>query len=251
MSLFANLKSDGLEKSEDRLGGYQPLETDIYTGTIKAMYAGKSDGGAMSVSIIVDIGGGKEYRETLWVTNKNGENFFLNQQDKTKKVPLPGFTVADDICLITVEKPLAEMDTEQRVIKLFNYDTKKEENTSVDMLIEAIGKPVSLGIVKELRNKSVKNADGKYEDTAETRTVNAIEKVFHPEAKMTVAEAREGANTAAFWDNWSKRNKGIERDKRSIKDGQAGGDRKAPAPKAGAAGGEAAAPRKSLFGNKT
>ena len=40
MTLFADLKKDGLEKNEDRLGGgFQPLETDIlhhdYQGVLR------------------------------------------------------------------------------------------------------------------------------------------------------------------------------------------------------------------------
>lgn len=248
MSLFGNLKSDGLEESQDRLGGYSPLDTDIYTGTIKALYAGKSGGGAMSVNLVVDVGG-KEYRETLWVTNKRGENWFPNKQDKTKKVPLPGFTIADDICLIATGKPLSDQVPEERVVKIYNYDSKKEENTGVDMIVDAIGQKISLGILRQLENKNEKQGD-EYVATAETKETNVIDKVFHPEEKMTVAEARGGATEAKFWDSWLERNKGQTRDKRTVKEGQAGGAR-TPAPKAGAAGGDAAAaPRKSLFGNK-
>ena len=127
MSLFGNLKSDGLEQTQDRLGGgYQPKETDIYTGKIKALYAGKSAGGAQSVSLILSLADGSEYRETFWITNKKGENFFLNKDDKTKKVPLPGFTIVDDLCLVTTGKPLAEQDTEEKTIKLLSLWTYYE-----------------------------------------------------------------------------------------------------------------------------
>lgn len=246
MSLFGNLKSDGLEESQDRLGGFKPLETDIYTGVIKAAYAGKSDGGALSVNLIATINNA-EYRETFWVTNKKGENFFLNPNDKTKKVPLPGFTVADDICLIASGKPLAEQNTEERTIKLYDFEAKKELPKGVDMLVDLIGQTISLGILKELHNKNEKQGD-EYVAIAETREVNVTDKVFHPTEKMTVAEARSGATEAKFWDSWAERNKGQVRDRREIKDGAAGA-KKAPGA-APTAGGTAAAPRKSLFGNK-
>lgn len=246
MSLFGNLKSDGLEQTQDRLGGgYQPKETDIYTGTIKALYAGKSAGGAQSVSLILSLKDGSEYRETFWITNKKGENFFLNKDDKTKKVPLPGFTLVDDLCLVTTGKPLAEQSTEEKTIKLYDSEAKKELPKAVPMLVEALGLEVSLGIVKVLENKNEKQGD-EYVPTAETRELNATDKVFHTETRMTVVEAREGADSAKFWDSWLERNKGNTRDKRTIKDGQAG---KAGAPKAaGAAPAAGEAPRKSLFG---
>lgn len=245
MSLFGNLKSDGLEESQDRLGGYKPLETDIYTGTIKAAYAGKSEGGALSVSLIA-VFGSTEYRETYWVTNKKGENFFLNKDDKTKKVPLPGFQIVDDICLIASGKPLAEQSTEERTIKLYDHEAKKELPKGVDMLVDLIGQQISLGILKELHNKNEKQGN-EYVATAETREVNTTDKVFHPTERMTVAEARAGASEAKFWDGWVERNKGQVRDRREIKDGQSGAKKGVgPAPVAGAT----AAPRKSLFGNK-
>ena len=249
MSLFGNLKSDGLEQTQDRLGGgYQPKETDIYTGKIKALYAGKSAGGAQSVSLILSLADGSEYRETFWITNKKGENFFLNKDDKTKKVPLPGFTIVDDLCLVTTGKPLSEQDTEEKTIKLYDSEAKKELPKAVPMLVEALGLEVSLGIVKVLENKNEKQGD-EYVPTAETRELNATDKVFHTETRMTVVEAREGAEVAKFWDSWLERNKGNTRDKRTIKDGQAG---TAGAPKAAGASAAApaagGAPRKSLFG---
>lgn len=242
MSLFSNLGTEGLEKSEDRLGGGGFLrETDIYTGTIKVAYAGKSDGGAQNVTIIF-VEGGKEYRETIYITNKKGENFFLNKEDNSKKVPLPGFTLINDICLCTTEKPLSKQETEKKMVNIYDYDLKKEVATSVDCLVDVQGQTVSLGIIKVLENKGVKQGDGSYAPGPETRELNAIEKVFHTESHFTMVEVDAGAEEATFWDSWVEKNKGVTRDKRKIKDGQAG--KPGSAPKAGDAGN---APKKSLF----
>lgn len=251
MSIFSNLTNDGLEESQDRLGGFAPLDTNVYTGTIKALYAGKADSGALSLNLIATFDN-KEYRETFWITNKKGENFFLNKDDKSKKVPLPGFTIADDLVLMATGKPLSQAVTEERTIKLYDFEAKKELPKGVDMLVEAIGQPISVGILRVLENKTERQgtgADAEYVAVADTREINVIDKVYHPEGKFTVAEGRaaEAANKdpeAKFQEAWLERNKGITRDKRTIKDGAAGGERKA-APKAGET---AAAPRKSLFG---
>ena len=247
MSIFGNLTNEGLEETTDRLGGFQIRTTDIYPATIKAAYAGQSAGGARNVTIVAELPDG-EYSETIYVTNKKGENWFPNQNDKSKKVPLPGFTTIDDICLVTTGKPLAEQETEEKTIKLYDSEAKKELPKAVPMLVEALGLEVSLGIVKVLENKNEKQGD-EYVPTAETRELNATDKVFHTETRMTVVEAREGAEVAKFWDSWLERNKGNTRDKRTIKDGQAG---TAGAPKAAGASAAApaagGAPRKSLFG---
>lgn len=246
---FGNLSSDGLEESQDRLGGgFQVLDTDIYTGKIKAFYAGQSAKGAKSVSLILEKEDGNEYTETFYVTNQKGENFFLNKQDQTKKVPLPGFTIVNDICLVTTGGSLSEQNWEEKVINLWDKDAGKKIPKSVMMNVDILGMTVSLGIVKEIHNKNVKQGD-EYVATAETREQNATDKVFHTETKMTVVEARNGAEAPKFWDDWLKRNKGQDRDRRTVKDGQAGAPGKpSTPPKAGDAG--AAAPRKSLFGNK-
>lgn len=245
--LFGNLKSEGLEESQDRLGGgYQPVETDIYTGVIKALYAGKSAGGAMSVTLVLALEGGKEHRETFYVTNKKGENFFLNKDDKTKKVGLPGFTIVDELCLVTSGFPLAEQKTEEKVINLYDFEAKKELPKGVEMLMDCIGKEVSLGILKELHNKNEKKGD-EYVATAEVIERNATDKVFHTESKMTVVEIRNGAEEPKFWGNWLDKNKGQVRDRREIKDGQAG--KTSGPPKAGDSS-SAPTERKSLFGAK-
>ena len=247
MSIFSKLKSDGLEQTEDRLGGYRPFETGIYTGIIKMAYAGKAASGAQNVTILFESGG-REYRETIYVTNKNGENWFLNKEDKSKKVPLPGFTTVEDICLAATGVPLAEQDVEDKMVKIYDMEAKKELPKSVPVIVSLLGKEVSLGIVKNLENKSTKNGNGEYVPTAEERTTNTIEKVFNTATKLTVPEARQGLEAGVFWDAWLEKNQGVTRDKRSIKDG-AGGQQGRPGgsstpPQAGAT----PAPKKSLFG---
>lgn len=249
-NLFGNMTNDGLEESKDVLGGgFQALESDIYEVEIKAFYAGKSKNGATSVTLIGKHGD-REYRETFYVTNKAGENFFVNKKTG-KKAPLPGFTVVDDICLITTGEPLSAQDphVEEKMINIYDYDQKKEVPTSVPMITSVIGKKVSLGILKELVNKNAKNGAGDYVATAETRTQNAVDKVFHPELKVTVPEARKGIKTAEeakFFDAWLEKNKGQTRDNREIKDGEAGNTVTGGKPPQAAPA--AKAERKSLFG---
>ena len=250
MSIFGNLTNDGLEETTDRLGGFQIRATDIYPATIKAAYAGQSAGGARNVTVVAELPDG-EYSETIYVTNKKGENWFLNQNDKSKKVPLPGFTTIDDICLVTTGKSLAEQDTEEKVVKIYDFDERKELPKAVPMLVDLIGQTLFLGIVQQTVDKNQKNdSTGEYEPTGETRDQNVISKVFHDPSKVTVVEAREAQKAgrdaeATFYDKWVEKNKGTVRDKTEKK---AGGNAGAP-PKPAAAGGTAA-PRQSLFGKK-
>ena len=246
-NLFGNLTTSGLEETEDRLGGgFKPRETDIYNAKIKVLYAGQAESGAKNLTVVATLPDGKEYRETIYITNKKGENFFLNKDDTSKKVPLPGFTTIDDICLAATGFPLAEQPFEEKVVKIYDYEQKKEVPTSVMVATEVTDKEVSLAIQHVLEDKTKKNDQtGDYEPTGETRELNQIAKVFHTESKVTMAEAREGKE-AAFWDSWLERNKGQPYDKR--KAGKGGKPVSKEAPKAAAGGGGTA--RKSLFGNK-
>lgn len=252
---FGNLSSEGLEETRDSLGGYAAKESGIYTGKLKAFYAGQSSGGAHNVTVIVTGGdfGNTEYRETVYITNRKGENFFLNKNDNNKKVPLPGFTVIDDICLATVGKSLSELGFEEKMMNIYDPEQKKELPKSVPMAVEILGQEVSLAILKSTENQTEKVGDQYVpKSDGSTRDVNNIDKVFNTQTKMTVAEARGGQTESAFWDAWEGRNKGKTRD-RTTKDG-AGGAGKAGAPQAGAgnaAGNGGAAPRTSLFGGKS
>lgn len=247
-ALFGSLTTEGLEESSDRLGGFSPLSTAIYSGNIKLAYAGQSTGGARNVTLVIDCDG-QEHRETIYITNKKGENFFLNKQDNSKKVPLPGFTTIDDLCLIVTGKPLAEQATEEKVVNVYDADAKREVPKSVPMLVDLLNQQASFAILKILENKSEKDSNGNYVATAETRDTNSIDKVFHTATMMTVVEARQGADEPKFYQSWDERNTGKVRDKRDIKDGAASGN-------AGRPGANSAAPkagqqseRKSLFAN--
>lgn len=252
MSLFSNLTSDGLEENEDRLGGSGGrLETDVYAGKIKIAYAGVSQKGAKNVTLIVALANGNEYRETVYVTNAKGENFFYNKQDATKKVALPGFTTIDDICQVCTEKGLAEQNIEEKIVKIYDFDARQELPKSVPVLTDLIGKDVLLAIKKTLVNKNEKAADGSYVPTAESREENSIEKVFHPTLRVTVVEAKRGKLEPEFIDAWIEKNKGKTHDKRQIKDGEGGVQAGRPRPaNAGPPQAGQTTARRSLFGNQ-
>lgn len=245
---FGNLKDDNLEAAQDTLGGYAPLPSGIYSGTIKAIYAGKSDGGAHNVTVLLDLGG-RELRETIYISNKKGENWYPNKQSPDKKLPLPGFTIANDLALVATGLPLSEQPFEDKILNVYDPEQRKEVPKSVSVMVDAIGKPVSVAVLNVLENKAVKDQSGNYIDTAETRNSNTIDKVFDTDSKMTVAEAREQKTGGIFWAKWSEMNSGKVRDKRTIKDGAAGSASSGkPVMRPTSSGAGAEAPRKSLFG---
>jgi len=248
-SIFDKLTSDGLEETEDRLRGGRPvLETNIYPAVIQMAYAGKSESGATSITILFNLPGAPfpNYEERFWVTNKKGENFFRNKQDTTKKIPLPGFTVVDDICIVTTDAPLSDQETETKVLKLWNPKNQQEEPTQVPVLVDLIGKELSVAIFKQLENKRALSGS-EWVDTAETQEVNFIDKVFHEPTGLTVVEARRGLTEGEFKEVWQERNQGEVKDRRSIKGAPDAAGMKAALDGASAKKGSAPSPKKSLF----
>lgn len=245
---FGGLKQDGLEETKDRLGGSYLLDTGVYDMTVKLAYAIESANGAKGTVLTLD-NGGREYRETIYVTNRQGENFFLNRDDKSKKVPLPGFTTIDDLCLCATGVSLSEQEVEEKMVKVYDYDLKAEVPKSVPVITSLLGKQVTLGIVRILENKSEKNAAGVYEPIADEREINQIDKVFHTETRLTTPEARTGMTAGEFYGKWVEKNTGVTRDARKIKDGQAGKSGR-PGASSGPPKADAQPARTSLFGQK-
>lgn len=221
---------------------------------IKVAYVVTSEGGATGIGLQLDLGG-KDYNETVYITNKQGENFFTTDRDPGKKIPLPGFTLINDLCMVTTEKPLSEQESEEKMVNIYDPAERKAVPRGAQVLTELTGKTAFFGILKKLENKNAKNqATGKYEPTADSRETNSLVKVFHDPTKLTLnevmvaQEAGEMPESAVFYEAWIKKNKGVTQDARKIKDGAGGAKSGKPGgpPQAGAN-----APKtNSLFGNK-
>lgn len=244
--MFGNLTQDGLEETQDRLGGANLFDTGFYGGIIKVAYVGKASASdSRSVTVIVDVKG-QEFKETIWITTKSGDNFYPDKQDKTKKHELPGFTTINDLCLLSTGMDLASQDTEEKVVSIYNFEQKKDIPTNVPVFPELMGKAIGLGIVRETVDKQKKDSSGNYANTGETRDQNSIDKVFHAESGRTVAEFKAQLETPVFKAKWVEKNAGVTRNRSKGAEGNSGvpgGAKGFGSP--GAASGKAT---KSLFG---
>lgn len=200
--MFNNLKDDNLdvESSVDSLGGgFSRAETGLYAATIKQAYGITSNGGALGVHLEFDIGTNNPYTETIYVSNRNGQNYWTN--DKGDKMPLPGYTLVNDICLIATGSPLSEQKSQNKLVKVFDFESKSEIPREMPVLVDLIGGKVTLGIHQIRANKQIKGDDGKYHPTSEEQITNEINKAFDTETKLTVHEARQDKE-AEFYDAW-------------------------------------------------
>lgn len=237
MSALAALKyDDDVKETKDTVGGGFVLrESGICDATIKMAYLGTSTGGAMSLPCIFDIDG-SEYRETLYLTNKEGKPYYTDKEGA--KHYLAGFLNGDALALLTTGKPLADCPTERKVINIRNFELKKDVPTQVDCLVGLLGHKVKLGIIQEKSFKSVKQPDGTYKETADTRETNVIDKVFHATSGKTVNEFRAKVAEAEFMPKWAEKWTGKVKDKTAGKTPAAGSPRSST---------PAAKPTSSLF----
>lgn len=248
--MFSNMTGEALEQAEDRVGGgFQAIPTGIYDATITMAYAIQSAGGAHGIVLLADVGG-KELRETIYITNRKGENFYPDKNDSSKKMPLPGFTLVDDICLLTTGEPLAEQSTDEKKVKVYDPNQKKEVPTDVPVLTGLLGQKIKLAVLRVIEDKQKKGDDGNYHNTGETRTINQIDKALHAETSRTVNEYRHEVETPEFHDEWVKaritsRN-GDTDVNRSTGGGAGGGAGASGSGRPGGAG--TGAPKKKLFG---
>lgn len=229
-------KNDGVET--DFIGGGGVLDTDIYTAKIKAAYIGKAASSeAKNVTLILDVNG-REVRSQIWVSNRNGDVTYKDKNTKEDK-NLPGFNQINSLCLLVAGKPMGEMDVEELVVKIYDFDVKREVPQSVQCFKELHGETINVAIQRQTVDKTAKNdASGEYEPTGETRDQNEVVKFFAADKLVTISEVAEfikslgesfddvvdnghllkamskmGDEAGNYADKWLERNKGQVYDK--------------------------------------
>lgn len=214
MSFLSNLAyaADIQEERDIVGGGFTVPESGVYNATIKYAYLSQAQSGAGAVNFEFELDNGATHRETMYVTNRNGQNFYVDKKDGSKKY-LPAYLNADAIALFAAGKPLAELKDQPKVINLYNFDQKKEVPTEVPMLTELLGKTVKLGLIKEKAFKQTKDATGNYVDTDEVRESATINKVFSAKDGRTVNEVRAEQVKAEFITKWTEKWEGKVNDK--------------------------------------
>lgn len=189
-NIFAGKTKADNEVEEDFMGGGGILDTDLYTATIKAVYLGKSSSSeAQSVNFLLDIAG-KELRSSIWVSNKKGEITYKDKNSGDLK-NLPGYNQVDSVAMLIAGKELSTLDVEERTLKLYDFDAKKELPKAVQCFVELHGETVSVAVQRQTVDKTKKDDSGAYQPTGETRDENEVIKFFDPDKQATISEVSE------------------------------------------------------------
>lgn len=245
MSLLKSLTTDeSIANEKDSVGGGNVLESAIYDFEVTMAYLTKAASEAIGVVLHFKTEDNKELRQTIYITSgkeKGCKNYYENA--KGEKQYLPGFNTVNSLALLTVGKELSELDTEEKLVKVYSSTAKAEVPTKVQVITELLGKRILAGVLKQNVDKTKKNdVTQKYKPTGETRFQNEIDKLFRQKDSLTTAEVRAQAEEPAFINTWKEKFTGVVVDKTS-KDAKPSGV--AGAPKAG---GVSDKPKSSLFG---
>lgn len=248
MSLLKNLKTDSsIAGEKDVLGGGGVIDSGYYNFTVSMAYLQESSGGALGLFLTLkDKKTGKDIRSTQYLTggkDKGQKNYYEKDGEKHY---LPGFLIGNSLAQLTTGKEISDLETEEKVVSIYDFDAKAEVPKKVPVLVDLIGKDINAGIIRQTVNKKVKNDAGVYVVTADTRDENEVDKFFCARddyEHYTTAEIKAKAETPEFYKAWTEKNAGKTRDRTSKQTGAAG----APV-KAGAAAGGTSKPASSLFG---
>ena len=204
MSLFGKGYNDKAIPVTDKQK--RTVDSGVYQGTVKNAFIGKSSGGATSVSLEVKLDSGKTIFETIYVTNREGNNTY--EKDGVIGY-LPGFLTVNQSVLFATGKDLFELESEleERIVKQYDSKAGKQVDKPAMVIVPLLEQPILVAI-KEVRENKTKAGDGNKRITlAEDRVYNTIDKVFHPSTFHTQAELEQDKE-ATYIDTWKKDNEG-------------------------------------------
>jgi hypothetical protein len=211
---FKNIKkSEELKEIKDTTA--RPLlNTDLYKSTIKLAYVVQSTSSqAAAIALVQDVGNKDsmvEITDRIWITNKDGESFTTDTDGNPKGTY--GYNTITSILklLFGEEAELADLveQGEEKVIKQYNYDSKKEEDTSVIAYPALHGATLAVLVSKDL-TCSYKDSSKTYEENSVAKYVKSVDD------PRTWTEVKDAMQDSTYTNKWLEANKGKVIDKTS------------------------------------
>jgi hypothetical protein len=196
-----------IEEEKDTLGGGGGvIESSIVKATIEMVYNDTASSGAKSIVIVAKTDEGNTIRQTTFISNKAGGYTYTNDKGT---YPLPGFSQMSHALEAITGKPLGNtQDIQEKTIKLYDFDLKKEVPVKRQVFMDTLGKVVKIGVLKVSEEKATKESNYK-DGTGEFREYNSFDKWFDAETDMTVLEQKDDSITEPkFMAKWLEKNEG-------------------------------------------
>jgi hypothetical protein len=216
MGLLSQFKeSANVEKDEDVVGG--GLSFTVDTGaddyTIELAYISESQAGAKAINLHLKNAGAM-LRQTIYFTSNKakGQKTTYTHKQTGKEHNLPGYALLKGLARVVANKDFDDLNDEKKIVKLYNWDQKKEVPTEVDILPELMGQQVIACVYKVIEDKKTKADDGSYVPTGETREVNEIVKFCQAGTGLAPTEVVSG-ESIDFLADWKETHTGKVKDK--------------------------------------
>lgn len=220
MSLFDNVnQSSNVEADTDHVKGQRrsPLDSGIYNLIIKYAYGEKKKSGSTFINLVFETPEKREVKISECVASgdaKGNKTYYERKQDdgSMKQFNLPGFALINDLATLVAGKSITACTSEKKTIMLYNFDTKCDKPTEVDMLTELVGQPVCGCVLNTIEDKTAKNdaydsakpnskTNQLYLPTGDTRSKNTIDKFLAASDRKTAQETAAGVESA-FAESW-------------------------------------------------
>ena len=198
--------------SIERIGGDFTLESGVYPFTVDMVYMHQSSTNAVGFNVTLITADKKTLKETFYIKSGDTKGNKTYYTKDNINYPLPGYAVADSMCIALLGLPLHEsLATEKKVVKVYNFDEKKEVPTEVPVVIGLLGKSGTVAVHKIKENKRSKNAAGQWVPTDKVRTFNECK--FFGNAEGKTAEEIKADSPAAVLTEWAEVHTGVTVDK--------------------------------------
>jgi hypothetical protein len=180
---------------------FDPVPTGVYPYIIELAYLGESSGGAVELNLHCKPADdtGCYLRTKLYVTTgkAKGRKSTMTGEDGVVR-PLPSRERMEELARLCANKSADQLNTENKIIKLWDWNTRSEEPVEKPILPELMNKPVLLGLLKVETNQW---RNGKR--LKDRKFKNEIEKVFSPKG-FTYTELENGADEPEFIHDWKE-----------------------------------------------
>jgi hypothetical protein len=191
------------EKVMDSIGK-RTFDSGVVKFKIKMAYLDESApnpeknklGGARNINLILESNG-RTLNHTEYISSAREKGQSMTYEKNGKKFPLPGYSKMNDLCKRATGKELKGQTVEEKQIKIWDFEARKELPQLKNVLMDLVGKTITAGVI-ELR-------ENKFSDPTQEMFKNEIDKWFDPDTNMTTAEIAEGKTEAKFIDIWKKK----------------------------------------------
>lgn len=214
-------------KERDTLGGGGVQDTGVYGFTVDSAYTTEAKSGAIGIVLNVILDNQAKYSETFYITTGRDKGRNPYYEKNGEKSWLPSYVKLNSFVEMITGKDIFNADTEERVLDIYDWESKKNVQTKCEVLVDLVGKKGFMGLHKIRSNKQVKGDNG-YVDSVDERFTNTIDKFFN-ENKQTSTE-QEAKVAPDFVNKWVEKYGNATIDKYKAVAGVAAGAPARPTP---------------------